>query len=312
MQNQYVGDIGDFAKYGLLKALGKGQKLGVAWYLFPDEPRKTDGKYIDYLNHPDEWQDLDPVLFDRLRKIVQHGPREVQQIEISGLLGNAAFSNEPLTFEGKPDERATQRAKWFQGVLTDLDDCTLVFADPDNGLCEDRIYAAADRKSWKRMPMSEAHVLAAGRTGILYHHNTRMKGGHLKEIQYWLTQLGVDALALYWRRFSNRTFFIIHPTSEIKRRVQKFATKWSPHFELYAFQKSQHPHGHQNDELVIKGGVQTSGCKLCPECSRAFSGRGWSGIDAHWRAHHEDIMPYELAWDIIRRGGKPSTEESGR
>ena len=312
MQNQYVGDIGDFAKYGLLRALGEGQKLGVAWYLFPDEPQKTDGKYIDYLHHPNEWRDLAPVLFDRLRSIVQRGPREVQQIEVSGLLGNAVFSNVLLKFEGDIDECATQRAKWFQGVLNDLDDCTLVFADPDNGLCEDRIYASADHKSWKRMPMSEAQVLAAGRTGVLYHHNTRMKGGHLKEIQYWLTQLGVDALALYWRRYSNRTFFIIHPTIEIKRRVQEVAIKWAPHFELHTFQEYQFLHSHQNDEPVRKGSVQTSICKLCPECGHVFRGSGWSGIDAHWRAHHEDIMPYEFARDIIRRGGKPSTEESGR
>ena len=312
MQNQYVGDIGDFAKYGLLRALGEGQRLGVAWYLFPDEPRKTDGKYIDYLKHPDKWRYLDQDLFDCLQSIVQRGPREVHQIEISGLLGNAVFSNVPLIFEGDPNERATQRASWFQDVLTDLDDCTVVFADPDNGLCEDRIYAAADRDAWKRMPISEAHVLAAGRTGVLYHHNTRRKGGHLKEIQYWLTQLGVDTIALYWRRYSNRTFFIIHPTSEIKRRVREFATKWSPHFELYAFQKSQHPHGYQNDELVIKGGVQTSGCKACPECDHVFSGGGWNGIDAHWKANHEDIMTYKDAWPIIRKGGKPSTVESGK
>ena len=33
MRDRYVGDIGDFAKYGLLRAIGKGKRLGVAWYL---------------------------------------------------------------------------------------------------------------------------------------------------------------------------------------------------------------------------------------------------------------------------------------
>ncbi len=37
MQNRYVGDIGDYAKYSLLRALSRGCKLGVSWYLFPDE-----------------------------------------------------------------------------------------------------------------------------------------------------------------------------------------------------------------------------------------------------------------------------------
>ena len=45
MQDQYVGDIGDFGKYGLLRHLTgmRGDaapedalRLGVVWYLFPD------------------------------------------------------------------------------------------------------------------------------------------------------------------------------------------------------------------------------------------------------------------------------------
>ena len=30
MQDQYVGDIGDFAKYALLRRLSEGKRLGVA------------------------------------------------------------------------------------------------------------------------------------------------------------------------------------------------------------------------------------------------------------------------------------------
>ena len=30
MQDRYVGDIGDFAKYGLLRAVSEGKKLGDA------------------------------------------------------------------------------------------------------------------------------------------------------------------------------------------------------------------------------------------------------------------------------------------
>lgn len=43
MQNRYVGDVGDFGKYHLLKALCRGDdgkaalSLGVVWYLVPDE-----------------------------------------------------------------------------------------------------------------------------------------------------------------------------------------------------------------------------------------------------------------------------------
>ena len=33
--------------------------------------------------------------------------------------------------------------------------------------------------------------------------------------------------------------------------------------------------------------------KVCPVCRHQFRGSGWDGIDAHWRAKHQSIMPYE-------------------
>ena len=51
MQNMYVGDIGDYGKYGLLKAIMPSiSKLGIVWYLVTDENHLNDGKYIDYLS----------------------------------------------------------------------------------------------------------------------------------------------------------------------------------------------------------------------------------------------------------------------
>ena len=47
--------------------------------------------------------------------------------------------------------------------------------------------------------------------------------------------------------------------------------------------------------------------KACPECWHVFQGNGWDGIDAHWRAKHEDIMPYAEAWPLLRDGKYPVT-----
>jgi hypothetical protein len=46
----------------------------------------------------------------------------------------------------------------------------------------------------------------------------------------------------------------------------------------------------------------------CPECGYAFRGGTWGGVDAHWKAFHDEIMSYREAWPIIRAGGKPSTK----
>jgi len=36
--------------------------------------------------------------------------------------------------------------------------------------------------------------------------------------------------------------------------------------------------------------------RVCPECGHVFRGKGWDGIDAHWRAKHEQKLPYERFW----------------
>jgi hypothetical protein len=46
--------------------------------------------------------------------------------------------------------------------------------------------------------------------------------------------------------------------------------------------------------------------KLCPECGHLFRGNGYDGIDAHWRAKHENVMPYSQAWPLIQSGTYPS------
>lgn len=42
--------------------------------------------------------------------------------------------------------------------------------------------------------------------------------------------------------------------------------------------------------------------RVCPECGHVFQGNGWDGIDAHWRSKHEDVMPYEKAWSLLKAG----------
>ena len=50
--------------------------------------------------------------------------------------------------------------------------------------------------------------------------------------------------------------------------------------------------------------------KACPECGHEFRGGTWGGIDAHWKAFHSDIMPYEDAW-TINQGGRETFRRVG-
>ena len=235
MQDRYVGDIGDFVKYGLLRALGKGKRLGVAWYLYADDsrPGSGDGRHTRYLQQPKDWRHLDPELFDTLKELVAGKRRSVAEIQCSGILGKTVFANKPLNVEKVAvRDRKCWRREWFERVKDALSDCDLVFADPDNGLYPDDRFKPTRKENAKRIPPCEALALAEDRPAVIYHHNGRHRGGHHKEIEKWMKRLPVHVHAYYWRRYSNRTFFVINPDSEIEQRLKKFAECWGCRGEL--------------------------------------------------------------------------------
>jgi hypothetical protein len=51
--------------------------------------------------------------------------------------------------------------------------------------------------------------------------------------------------------------------------------------------------------------------EVCPECPHVFQGNGWDGIDAHWKAEHEHMMPYKEAWSLIKSGTYASSRRVG-
>ena len=84
------------------------------------------------------------------------------------------------------------------------------------------------------------------------------------------------------------------------------------------FQRREGVHGQQVDDEVDNGEEVHEGdneCYCClqdssfelprqcpaPDCDHEFA-RAWGGIDAHWRANHEDIMPYGIFFSNLCRG----------
>ena len=97
MQDLYVGDIGDFGKYGLLrKVCGSDLTLAINWYKVSPKTlnKQNDGRYIDYLSQPKQYRYYDTVLFDTLQTIVlKESQRTICEIEKSGLLDAIFFSD---------------------------------------------------------------------------------------------------------------------------------------------------------------------------------------------------------------------------
>src|SRR5256885_376055 len=119
MQDRYVGDLGDFGKYGLLRALSSPLErtsrlsLGVVWYLVLDEGHTTDGSKIGYLSLPGHraayFRDCDPALYDTLGQLVNSGRRTVARVSVSGVLPHGTvFFREPLSFQGVARDENTR------------------------------------------------------------------------------------------------------------------------------------------------------------------------------------------------------------
>jgi hypothetical protein len=146
MQDRYVGDVGDFGKYGLLRLLGAGHSLGVVWYLTSDERHTGDGKFISFLSPTSanltKFRNCDPDLYDALAGIVRDETRSVQSVRREAVLpSNTVFYEDKLSYDGMPSIGATakaarlaRRSQWVKNSLDATQICDIVFLDPDNGI----------------------------------------------------------------------------------------------------------------------------------------------------------------------------------
>ena len=95
MQDNYVGDIGDYGKYGLLRAIcSEGISLSVNWYKVTPKKlgHQDDGKYIGYLSKSQIYRAYDCPLFDSLHEIVcLDNDRRIQRVEEANLFSAKYF-----------------------------------------------------------------------------------------------------------------------------------------------------------------------------------------------------------------------------
>ncbi|TGU88066.1 hypothetical protein EN794_049725 [Mesorhizobium sp. M00.F.Ca.ET.151.01.1.1] len=82
MKHQYVGDVSDYRKYALLRALswGGANRIGVCWMLTPSDGRSDGGK-LAYLQQSYRYRQFDPQLFDILAHAADEPDRPIQHQE---------------------------------------------------------------------------------------------------------------------------------------------------------------------------------------------------------------------------------------
>lgn len=261
MQNRYVGDVGDFGKYGLLKAVCAGDSsgeltLGVVWYLFPDEDHNADGKHISYLldSHKDSqaFKACDPTLYDSLKELVfkdgmvPRDSRNVEDIRDHHVLpAGTVFYEHPLSFV-RPldtkliplDERVALRDAWQRDALEQTSSCDVVFVDPDNGL---EVKVKPHQKRGPKYVFFSDLIPYVGREQslVIYHHIGR-RGSALEQVKERFAQikgrLNRDSFALLYHRGTARAYFIVpsqkHQEILFDRSSEFVRGPWERHFEL--------------------------------------------------------------------------------
>ena len=238
MQNQYVGDIGDFGKYGLLREIfgrpevpesGCGLRLGVAWYLNADK-QGSGGNMTDY----PKLKTCDPCLYNVLQRMIKTGNRNVAEVQWNRILpSNTLYHSLPFS--------SSTRTKWFKDALKVTEGADVVFIDPDNGIASENTPLGSPQHV---LPYELDRFYDRGQSLVIYHHLaradalTQIKG--LSERLRGELDLPRSPLALWYHRGTARVYFIVpheRHRAVLEKRLASFAdspwcAKPSPHFQI--------------------------------------------------------------------------------
>ena len=213
MKNQYLGDIGDYGKYGLLRFLAsKGIQIGVNWYLTKND-NSNDGKFKKYLDREKEPWMIDQDLFDQLQIIKSNPKSTVMAVKAHNLIPGAVYYASCLDLTDlTPQERSITRDQWFAESSICLQNSNMIFADPDNGISfrftsraknNEKYIFSSDIETYYRM----------GKDVVFYCHKGRRSNAAWLKVRADLVAILGDAyvLTLTYHKGTQRSYiFAIH------------------------------------------------------------------------------------------------------
>jgi hypothetical protein len=234
LKNQYVGDIGDYTKLGLMRAIQEtGLSIGINWYLTPNDNR-PDGRHIQYLSAECDTPDI--VLYNTLKHIVGSDLRLVAELEQSNLLSNTVYFNDLLDFSNYPDKKQFRDA-WHKKALSALGHQQIVFLDPDNGL-EVKSAKPYSMNGNKYATYQEvADYFIGGASVIVYNHRDRTSEAQYIERLTRFRQIeGTSSAYIFClraSRFSVRDYLFITQAAHIGRLKESIGKMLCTGWEKY-------------------------------------------------------------------------------
>ena len=226
MKDQYIGDINDFEKYSILRALSgeSGLPLTVCWML--TAPDGTgEGAKTDYLRDVTRYRSLDTHVFDRLQKVVASGRRSTAEVEAAAVLEGATFIGDLL------DDSRASRTSLFEALWGQTEGPSLVFFDPDIGLAGERIRKGNRRSAMYLFYDELADTYGRGHSLVLYQHFPREQRPAYLSRTFANLRAVCDAPTMF-ALWSARVAFIVIPQPESKQLLAEaardFASRWAP------------------------------------------------------------------------------------
>ena len=229
MKNQYIGDVGDFGKYSLLKEFSEEDiRIGINWYLTENDG-SNDGKFTDYLDD-ESMRCRCPEVFDVLKGIANKHEKTVGDIQRSGIIKDALYFDELLKTSGKPREREIQRNQWFSRSMDALAGAELIFMDPDNGLLESNDASKTGREKYV-LPDEVASYFNKGHDVVYYCHKgrrTHKEWLDYKSIMFDIVPSAKPAILTYHKGSQRSYVFLIHEESFVRYRkiIDRFERRW--------------------------------------------------------------------------------------
>lgn len=237
MRDQYVGDLGDFGKYALLRFLtGQDLKLGVVWYYRPNVP----GQDSDHHNYAG-YRRADPQLYDLLQALIHNHGRFVRCVEEFDVLpGNTRYFRDLLDYAGIPPgaQRQQFRERWLHDALQATNDVDVVYLDPDVGLIPYAVDVHSPKGCNYAHPNDIGLFLEHGKSVVLYQTiRGRSVGQRIDAARALLPMQSTQPnkqIRLIALQFNTRLFIIL-PQQEHRERIkarvrQLLASSWGAHF----------------------------------------------------------------------------------
>ena len=235
MQDRYVGDIGDFANNGLLRALCgtpemrvDGLKLGVIEYF--NKPSTADlektgqGNKIEYLKVSDysnsTYRECDSGLYVALQNLIGESLVSGTELKLDPDMARKLLPVDERYYDALTPS-AGGRPAWYQDAIQKVGDANLVFLNPDTGI--------ASEIQERNVPPSHAtmaeikQIFEEGKSLVIYQH----LGLGAPTVEHTSERLMQELpshwklWAFQWHRISSRAYFIVARTQEHKDTIEK-------------------------------------------------------------------------------------------